>query len=313
MLSLSKPVLAQCKDRRVKARKHRNGEPEEWLADNYLEPYGLVGLTFDFFVNWNAGSIPNELWIKRIVNDDYTPWPMEYGGDVQSEIYRCDGEEKVRQLCRFANKHGMSCHYLLFKESYYWERHLEPIVEVQFDGNGTVVRISRVKLPDLMDRIKQLRGGPFRANKLLTYGRTSLDCYLYNRTAAMLPGDADLVLVDASFTPRVIIEFKKDTKGYPISGETLSNYYPEEDSAKYDSFAYFRDHFTDDPSTLPTIVLYYSVTREAREVKLERIEGVPRKLYAAPNPKLLPMPDIDDAQSCRNLVDVLMEMINYKV
>ena len=310
MISLSKPVLARCDNRNRTARKHPNGEPDEWLADTYLEPYGLVGLTFDFFVNWDEGSIPNELWIKRIVNDDYTPWPMEHGGDVPSEIYRCDGEGKVRQLCRFAHTHDFTCHYLLFKESNYSGDRPEPIVEVRFDSEGTVVRILNVNLTNLIDRIKQLRGGPFSTTKTLTYGRTTLDCYLYNHTDAMLPGDADLVLVDADFSPRVIIEFKKDTIGAPISSETLSKYY-RRDPYKYDSFAYFRDHFTNDPSTLPTIVLYYSVTRRAREVKLERIEGAPRNLYAASNPRLLPMPSVRNAQSCRNLVDALMEMMNY--
>ncbi len=305
---LSKPILAKCDNRNVRAKKHPNGEPEEWLADAYLEPHGLVGLTFDFFVNWNTGSIPNQLWIKRIVEESFTPWPMDHAGGVPNAIYQCDGEEKVRQLCRFADSHNFTCHYLLFKESRYWGVHPEPIVEVRFDGNGTVARVLNGNLPNLENHIKQVRGGPFSTKKKLGYGRTSLDCYLYNNTDAMLPGDADLVLVDdSSFTPRVIIEFKKDTIGSPISEETLSKYYGR-DPYKYDSFSYFRDHLTHDPSTLPIIVLYYSVKTFANQVKLERIEGPARKLRAT-NSEIVPMPKANDEVSCRNLVAALMEMI----
>ena len=305
----SKPVLARCNDRNVRARKHPKGEPEDWLADTYLEPHGLVGLTFDFFVNWNEGSIPNELWIKRIVHDSFTPWPITRWRDtIPSEIYRCDGEEKVKQLCRFADRHNFTCHYLLFKESYYWGNYQEPIVEVKFKSNSTVERVRKHNLLNLMNRIKRIRGGPFRTKKTLNYGRTSLDCYLYNHTDAMLPGDADLVLVDANFSPRVIIEFKKDTIGAPISSETLSKYY-RMDPYKYNSFAYFRDHFTDDPNTLPTIVLYYSVKALVNQkVKLERIEGAPRQLIST-NSELVPFPNASDEESCKKLIEALLRMI----
>ena len=308
MLSLSKPVLARCDDRSVIARKHpSSGDPEEWLADTYLKPYDLFGLTFDFYVDWNNRSIPNELWIKRIVNDDYTPWPMEDASDVPSEIYRCDGEEKVRQLCRFAHTHNFTCHYFLFKESLYLFARREHVVEVGFDGNGTVVHIRKVNLPNLKDRIRQLRGGPFSTTKTLNYGQTALDCYLYHNTDVMLPGDADLVLVDSNYTPRAIVEFKKDTIGAPISDETLSKYY-RSDPYKYDSFSYFRDRFTNDPSTLPIVVLYYSVKPATRQVKLERIEGTARKLRAT-NSKLVPLPNARNARSCRDFVASLIEMM----
>ena len=306
---LHKPILARCDDRTRQARTHPNGEPEEWLADTYLEPFGLVGVTFDFFVNWNANSIPKELWIKRIVDEAFTPWPITHGRDIPGAIYQCDGEQKVRQLCRLADRHHFTCHYFLFKESVYWGTRPEPIAEVRFDGNGTVVRILRVKLPNLIDRIKQLRGGPASVGpKGLTYGLTLLECHL-SKTDALWPGDADLVLVDSVFTPRAIVEFKKDTIGTPISSETLSNYYPRPDTRKYNSFAHLRDHFTDDPSTLPIIILYYSVKVPLdQQVKLERIEGAAGRLRSV-NSELLPLPDANDEASCRNLVDALLGMI----
>ena len=306
---LSKPVLARCDNRRIQARLHpSSGTPEEWLSDTYLEPYGLLGLTFDFFVNWNAASIPNELWIKRIVDDAFTPWPITQSRRIPGEIHRCDGEEKVRQLCKFADEHNFTCHYFLFKETPDSRHPPEPIVEVRFDGNGSVERVLNVKLSDLKDRIQQLRGRPFSTDKTLYYGLTSLECYLSNNTSAAWPGDADLVLVDANFTPRAIIEFKKETQGKPIPNETLSNHYPKDDPLKYDSFAYFRDHFTNDPSTLPIIVLYYSVVKSTHQVKLERIEGAPRRLKAT-NSVLLPLPNANDEASCKTLIDALLRMI----
>lgn len=303
---LHKPKLARCDNRTRQARTHPNGEPEKWLADIYLEPSGLVGLTFDFFVNWNTGSIPNQLWIKRIVDNSLTSWPTR---DSSRVIYQCDGEEKVRQLCRFADRYCMSCHYFLFKESTDSQHPPDPIIEVTFDGSGSVVGVQKVELSILRNRIRQLRGGQASVGpKGLTYGLTSLECFL-SKTPDIWPGDADLVLVDSSFTPRTIIEFKKDTIGTPISRETLSNYYPSRDPRKYDSFAHFRDHFTDDPSTLPIIILYYSVKEPLdQQVKLERIEGAAGRLRAT-NSELLALPNANDEASCGDLVDALLGMI----
>ena len=79
MEMLRKPILAFC-DNRAPAHTHpSSGEPEDWLADTYLELHGLVGLTFDFFVNWRTRSVSKnsrELWIKRIVELSFEPWPI---------------------------------------------------------------------------------------------------------------------------------------------------------------------------------------------------------------------------------------------
>ena len=303
---LHKPVWARCDNRNVRARTHPNGEPDKWLADTYLQPHRLVGLTFDFFVNWNTGSIPNQLWIKRVVDNSLTSWPTR---DSASVIYQCDGEEKVIQLCRFAYRYGMSCHYFLFKESADSQRPPDTIVEVTFDGSGSVVGVQKVELSILRDRIRQLRRSRASVgSKGVTYALTSLECYL-SKTDTIWPGDADLVLVDSIFTPRAIIEFKKDTIGTPISRETLSNYYPRRDPRKYNSFAHLRNHFTGDPSTLPIIILYYSVKEPLdQQVKLERIEGAAGRLRAT-NSQLLPLPNANDEASCRDLVDALLGMI----
>lgn len=310
---LSKPVLARCDNRSRQAKKHpSSGDPEEWLIDPYLASYGLLGLSFDFFVNWKTGSIPNELWIKRIVNNSFTPWPMKHAGNVPTEIYRCDGEEKVRQLCRFADTHNFTCHYFLFKESFYLFNRTEYSVEVRFNEKGDVVHIRKFKLSDLKDRIREIRGQPFSSKKTLVYGQTALECYLSNNTSAIWPGDADLVLVDSNFTPRVIIEFKKHTSysSIPFDKQKFSNYYPKDDPYKYDSFAYFRDHFTNAPSALPIVVLYYSIEIDHDYVMLEPIEGsAPKRLRAATDPVRIPLPNANDEASCKKLIEALLGMI----
>ena len=185
----------------------------------------------------------------------------------------------VKQLCRFADKYGMSCHYFLFKESSDFGICPVPIVEVRLKANGSVERVLNVDLPDLKHNIKQIRGSRASVGpKGVTYALTSLECYL-STTDTIWPGDADLVLVDSSFTPLAIIEFKKHTPQSHISfdDQKLSNYYPEKDSRKYNSFAHLRDHFTNGIGTLPIVVVYYSIDSRVNQVKLERIEGAAKR------------------------------------
>ena len=257
---LNKPILAKCDNRNDLARTHPfSGAPEDWLADTYLEQHGLLGLTFDFFVHWDTGSIPNQLWIKRVVEESFDSWPITSSGEILSAIYQCDGEDKVKNLCEFADKYSMSCHYFLFKESPNPQNPPAPIIEVMLNGSGSVVDIQEVELSILMERIQQLRGGEASiGSKGLIYGSTSLECFL-SKTSAIWPGDADLVLTDSNFTPYAIIEFKKHTLNSRISAQKLSNYYPRRDPRKYDSLAFLRDRLNDSTGSLAIIVVYYGI------------------------------------------------------
>ena len=306
---LNKPILARCDNRTRRANTHPfSGEPEEWLADTYLERYSLEGFTFDFFVNWSNYSISNQLWIKRVVERTFNPWPITSSGEILNGIYQCDGEEKVKNLCEFAHRYGMSCHYFLFKESPNPRNPPAPIIEARFDGSGSVVDVQEVELSNLMRHIQELAGGPVPiGRKGLILGTTTLECFL-SRTDAAWPGDADLVLVDSSFTPRAIIEFKKDTRGHPIFREGLSNYYPRPDGRKYNRLALFRDYLTDDAGTLPIVVLYYSVIQSTRQVKLECIDGAAGSLTAA-HSELVPHPNVNDEDSCRDFVASLLGIV----
>ena len=316
---LRKPTLAFCNNRARPAPTHPcSGEPDEWLADTYLEPHGLVGLTFDFFVNWTTRSVSNRLWIKRIVELSFTPWPV-LSLDISNAIYQCDGEEKVKQLCKFADKHDMSCHYFLFKESHDWGNSPAPIVAVSFDGDGLVTDVREVELSILMSRIQVHAGGPVPVGeKGLTLGLSTLECYLANDKKdeeAAWPGDADLVLVDANSTPRAIIEFKKHTpsskKTFP--DQKLSNYYRRgynwsPDGRKYNRLALFRDYLKGNAPPLPIIVVYYSTIPSIHQVKLEHVEGADRELITAKS-EYVPLPKTSDAGSCRDFVASLQGFI----
>ena len=47
------PILALCNDRTKTAKKNPTiDEPQSYLNNNLLEPLGLIGLNFDFFIDW---------------------------------------------------------------------------------------------------------------------------------------------------------------------------------------------------------------------------------------------------------------------
>ena len=307
---LRKPIWAFCNNREKLAESHLySGEPEEWLADTYLKPHNLVGLTFDFFLNWRTRSITNRLWIKRIVEPSFTLWPV-LSHDISNAIYQCDGEEKVKQLCGFADRYGMSCHYFLFKESRDWKNSPAPIVAVSFGGDGLVTDVREVELSILMHRIQVHAGGPVLVGaKRLTLGSSTLECYLSNTDAAW-PADADLVLVDSNFAPHAIIEFKKHThrSRFRFADQKLSNYYPRPDGRKYDRLAIFRNYLSGNAPPLPIIVVYFPTPTSIDQVKLERVEGADRRLEATKS-EFVPLPKVSDEQSCRDFVASLLGMI----
>ena len=317
---LRKPISAFCNNRARPAPTHpSSGEPDEWLADTYLEPHGLIGLTFDFFVNWTTRTTSNRLWIKRIVEPSFTPWPV-VSHDLSNAIYQCDGEEKVKQLCQFATKHDMSCHYFLFKESSDWKNSPSPIVAVSFDGDSLVTDVREVELSTLKSRIQRWAGGFVPVGKKgLTVGTSTLECYLANDIkdeGAAWPADADLVLVDSNFTPYVIIEFKKHTPSdhkFSFLDQKLSNYYRRgnrwsQDGKKYNRLAMLRDYLSGNAPLLPIIVLYYSTIPSINQVKLEYVEGADQELIATKS-EFVPLPKTSDAQSCRDFVASLLEFI----
>lgn len=313
---LCKPISAFCNNRARPAPTHPfSGEPDKWLGDTYLQPHGLVGLTFDFFVNWRTRTTSNRLWIKRIVEPSFTPWPV-VSHDISNAIYQCDGEKKVKQLCEFAAEHDMSCHYFLFKESSDWQNSPAPIVAVSFGGDGLVTDVREVELSTLKSRIQRWAGGPVPVgDKGLRVGSSTLECYLANdikHEGVAWPGDADLVLVDSNYAPHAIIEFKKHTLETPIADQRLSNYYRRgnrwsQDGRKYNRLAMLRDYLSGN-APLPIIVVYFPTPTSINQVQLERVEGADRQLRTTKS-EFIPLPNVKNEESCRGFVVSLLEMI----
>ena len=322
---LCKPILAFCNDRARPAPTHSfSGEPDKWLADTYLQSHCLVGLTFDFFVNWDTRTTSKPLWIKRIVEPSFTSWPDVSHG-ISNAIYQCDGKKKVKQLCEFAAKHDMTCHYFLFKESSDWQNSPTPIVAVSFGGDGSVTDVREVELSVLKRRIRHWAGGHVPVgDKGLIMGLSTLECYLANdirHEGVAWPGDADLVLVDSNFTPHAIIEFKKHTRNarFSFSDQKLSNYYWRgdrwsPDGRKYNRLAMLRDHLShlSGMAPLPIIVVYFPTPTSINEVQLERVEGADRELITTRS-EFVPLPKASDAQSCRDFVASLLGIIDYEI
>lgn len=117
-MMLEKPHLALTTDRSKLSKRHPfSGSPEDWFANAILKRRSFFGVSFDFFVNWNNNinnMISNEFWVKRIVRDEYDPWPLIDELLLQQGIYDCDGIEYVHVLSRFASKYNVILKYQLF-------------------------------------------------------------------------------------------------------------------------------------------------------------------------------------------------------
>lgn len=240
---LVKPYLALTTDRNKLPKSHPfSGAPEEWFINDILKQRSVFGVSFDFFVNWKNNTISNEFWVKRIVKDEYTPWPLTDKGILQQKIYDCDGIEYVRVLSRFASKYNVNLKYLLFKESNRWNDEML-IVSVAFNNKWEVYQVTEKNISDLKKDIKLLSGGSISiGNKGLVYSTSTLEGYL-SQTDAAWPGDADLIVLDKALNPVALLEYKKHTLDTPMRDQKLSNYYPSKDRRKYDRLAILRSFF----------------------------------------------------------------------
>ncbi len=267
---LVKPYLALTTDRNKLPKSHPfSGAPEEWFINDILKQRSVFGVSFDFFVNWKNNTISNEFWVKRIVKDEYTPWPLTDKGILQQKIYDCDGIEYVRVLSRFASKYNVNLKYLLFKESNRWNDEML-IVSVAFNNKGEVYQVTEKNISDLKKDIKLLSGGSISiGNKGLVYSTSTLEGYL-SQTDAAWPGDADLIVLDKALNPVALLEYKKHTLDTPMRDQKLSNYYPSKDRRKYDRLAILRSFLGEDT---PFINIYYPTNPKFDIIKFEKIAG----------------------------------------
>lgn len=267
---LCRPYLARSDNRWIRPKAHPfAGAPEDWFSDAALAGTGLQGISFDFFINWSTGALSPDFWIKRIVKQDFQPWPTADRVLWQRLLDQCDGPVYLQRLAAFAHRYGASLTCQLFKDSYHWVDQI-PLVSARLDADGSVLQAQVKTVSSLKVEIRALSGGPVQiGSKGLLYSTSTLESYL-SHTDALWPGDADLVLVDAQGTPAALLEFKKHTLETPMSAQCLSNYYPRPDGRKYDRLAILRDFLSAD---LPLVVVYYPTRPSHHTVVLERVEG----------------------------------------
>jgi len=134
---LHKPVLAKCDNRRQTAKINPlAGEPQEWLNTPALKQRQLRVLSFDFFVNWPLRSVADEIWIKRLVREQISPWPWLDPLALRNGIEQVDSPETVQALQAFGRAQRFNGHYFLFKDATRWETDPPVVVDVGRRGFG---------------------------------------------------------------------------------------------------------------------------------------------------------------------------------
>lgn len=304
-LILNKPILAKCNDRTKLAKLHpTSGEPQDWLGESLISSYNLISLSFDFFINWNKNTVAREIWVKRIVDYKYNPWPNNDKELLYNAICNIEGENYIKSIKLFSEIYDFSCHYMLFKEATNWSKNNKEVVDVNVTSLESAIGILNVN--EIQQRIEAMRGrsvpiGPGG----LTYGTSTLECYL-SITPYFWPGDVDSVLVDNDSRACCIIEFKKHTKSDSIRLQTLSNY-RDRDRLKYQSLGLFRDRLSV-KNKIPIIMIFYPTMPHIKEIKIEKIEGPFDDLQVS-NSLYLNLPIVSDKSSHKNLIDTLLNMI----
>jgi len=302
---LKKPSLAKCSDRTKFAKIHPTaGEPKNWLNETFLKPHNLLSLSFDFFVNWNQLTIGSEIWIKRIVRDDYYPWPTTDIKKIIGWINKVDTEKIVNSLTRFCRAYEIDCHYLLFKESTDWPTDSKNVVDI--DITSTSPEVSLWNVSGIRHRIRTLRSTtvPIGPGGLI-YGTSSLECFL-SHTPDFWPGDVDSVLVDSNSAVHGILEYKKHTLSGPIESQTLLNY-RDRDKLKYQSLGLLRDRFSEN-NVLPILMIYYPTQQYITNVKIEKLAGRYDQLTVSAQ-RILPLPNLASSASCQKFTNTIVDML----
>ena len=274
---LRKPVLALTSDRtRMAQINDYCGNPEDWFDSQPFRERNLYATSFDFFVDWEAGNVCDEVWIKRISDSDTIHEQSET--ELLKLISDCDGREKSNRLYRFMTYQRMIEKYMLFRDvpENQWANGQEKVVELDLSKykNGSV---SQFDVNEIQQKISQLRRRPAPiGNAGLIYSTSSLEGYL-SRQPYFWPGDADTVLFDENNDVVAIIEFKKHTASsrIPFDEQRITNYL-NQDILKYKSLALLRDKFQ-----TKLFVLYYPIPRNIDYIIIEKLDGVADALYAS--------------------------------
>jgi hypothetical protein len=275
MSMLVKPCLANCYNRNQKAKTHpTSGGPDDWFGNDVLKSFDLLGISFDFFVNWAAkpSSLTPVIWVKAVLHSGYfyTDVTKDADGCLQSYF----GEGYLSTLCRFARNNKLELQFVIFKDELDWNSpNSEVLLLIADTRRETIADSKRLNIADFKRLIRNYSGGPVHVGqKGLILGTSRLECFL-SRTDSAYPGDVDLIIVDKDAMPVCILEFKKVTQAKDIATECLSTYYPHPDGRKYNRLAILRDYLSAEVPKVPVIVVYYPTRDDATHGKMELLNG----------------------------------------
>lgn len=163
---LIKPQLSKCSDRQSIPKKHpTSGSPEQWFRNELLFENNLVGISFDFFINWSATpfSLTPEIWIKRILD---TPYEYSDVLDNLPKIMIAEfGLEYLNRLWDFSSQHRLATRFIIFRDDYNWGDQTSSILIISLTSNdlsNLQFNVEVTNLEDFKKLIKQHSGGRYK-------------------------------------------------------------------------------------------------------------------------------------------------------
>ena len=277
---LKEPFLALCTDRTKSPKTNiKYGCPEYWLSNSNLTNKNLFGITFDFFIDWTSNSCSNEVWIKKILSENYN---YDYLIENHIKIFTDSFEPNYfKYLSAFSDFYNIKPCFIIYNDNQDWSNDDSLLLKVYIsdkkeqEGLGKLVTFSKIKLTDFKREIRIKSGGCIRiGNKGLIFGTSSLECAL-SKTDSPYAGDVDLVIIKPTGELECILEYKKHNQDTPIKLQKLSNYYPSRDGRKYNRLAILRDFLNE---KLPILNIYYPTKPNFSEGRLELLKGLNNNL-----------------------------------
>lgn len=265
-MNFYEPILARCYDRSNIAKVNPViGEPQQYINNNLLRQLGLVGISFDFFIDWKNLLFNREVWIKLPYHGTRLP--------NTELISLLKNQDRFVNLVKFSKHNNLSVSAIIFDDYQDWSNSQSFVTNAYWPSdhiNKNGLLLNDISINEIKHRIIKMSGGEIKIGKKgLIYGTSRLECYL-SHTDALWPGDVDLLIYSSrDFSPLAIIEYKKHTNNskIPFDNQNIKNYYPYPDQRKYDRLIYLSNQLTSRP--IPIYIFYYSTNSEETYLLVE--------------------------------------------
>ena len=250
---------AKCENRSIVTK--QSADPMKWIESALGS--NMATASFHFFVDWNVqpSQITGPLWLTRLITAPNPGDIVDSTNEAVLAAFNNSGNiDRFRQLHELATQLNTTAECVLLSEmDARLLNDMSPIWIVEFDSpQEHSLRIKRISLMELSQRIESIRGGPAHiGSKGLTYGTSSIECWL-SKTRNIFPGDCDCLIVRDG-RPMVLLEMKRHTLSGPIGQNLVSRYNPIPDGRKYDSLFAIKSGIEQAfDSKLPLAVVYYA-------------------------------------------------------